>query len=139
MSLLASHPLHALHASRLVTLDPALDGLGVLEDALIAWDDFGALTYVGPYAAAPESLRAGASPVSLVTPGLVDAHTHLAYAGSRHDEYALRLQGAGYEELQAAGGGILSSARAVAAARSEERRVGKECSQQCRSRWSPYH
>ena len=115
-----SHPLHALHASRLVTLDPALDGLGVLEDALIAWDDFGALTYVGPHAAAPEALRAGAKPVSLVTPGLVDAHTHLAYAGSRHDEYALRLQGAGYEELQAAGGGILSSARAVAAATEDQ-------------------
>jgi imidazolonepropionase len=103
--------LTALHAARLVTLDPMREGLGVLEDAALAWDELGVLAYVGPAAQSPAVPTRHAT---LVTPGLVDAHTHLAYAGSRHDEYALRLQGAGYEELQAAGGGILSSARAVA-------------------------
>lgn len=107
-------PLRALRAARLLTLDPSHDGLGVLEDAVVAWDEFGAIEYVGPADAAPAGLTPRSVP--LITPGLVDAHTHLAYAGSRHDEYALRLQGAGYEELQAAGGGILSSARAVAEA-----------------------
>lgn len=109
--------LSALHATRLVTLDPKRQGLGVLEDAAVVWDAFGTLTYVGPLASSPVAPTRHAT---LVTPGLVDAHTHLAYAGSRHDEYALRLQGAGYEELQAAGGGILSSARAVAACTEDE-------------------
>lgn len=110
--------LRALHAARVVTLDPNREALGVLEDAVLAWDDFGALCYVGPADGAPRGLDARNVP--LITPGLVDAHTHLAYAGSRHDEYTLRLQGAGYEELQAAGGGILSSARAVAASSQQD-------------------
>ncbi len=51
----------------------------------------------------------------VLTPGLVDAHTHAAFVGSRHDEYALRMAGAGYEEIARAGGGIVSSMRAVRA------------------------
>ncbi len=49
-------------------------------------------------------------------PGLVDCHTHPAFAGDRVDEFALRARGASYEELQAAGGGILSTVRATRAA-----------------------
>src|SRR5690606_3633604 len=49
----------------------------------------------------------------LATPGLVDCHTHLVFAGDRATEFELRLQGAGYEEIARAGGGILSSVRAV--------------------------
>ncbi|MBA3365591.1 MAG: imidazolonepropionase [Actinobacteria bacterium] len=49
-------------------------------------------------------------------PGLVDCHTHLCFAGDRVDEFALRAGGAGYEELHAAGGGILSTVRATRAA-----------------------
>jgi imidazolonepropionase len=55
-------------------------------------------------------------PGALITPGLVDAHTHAAWVGSRHEEYALRLSGAGYEQIAAAGGGIRSTMRAVAQA-----------------------
>jgi imidazolonepropionase len=47
----------------------------------------------------------------LVTPGLVDAHTHLVFAGQRHLEFALRLAGASYLEILAAGGGILNTVR----------------------------
>ncbi len=51
-----------------------------------------------------------------VTPGLVDAHTHLLFAGSREDEVAKRARGATYLEILAAGGGILSTVRATRAA-----------------------
>ena len=49
-------------------------------------------------------------------PGLVDCHTHPAFAGDRVDEFSLRAGGASYEELHAAGGGILSTVRATRAA-----------------------
>jgi len=52
-------------------------------------------------------------------PGLVDCHTHAAFAGDRVDEFALRAGGAGYEELHAAGGGILATVRATRAAGAE--------------------
>ena len=53
-------------------------------------------------------------------PGLVDCHTHACFAGDRVDEFDLRAGGAGYEELHAAGGGILSTVRATRAAGEEE-------------------
>src|SRR5690349_22065425 len=49
-------------------------------------------------------------------PGLVDCHTHACFAGDRVDEFSLRAGGATYEELHAAGGGILSTVRATRAA-----------------------
>src|SRR6187401_724247 len=49
-------------------------------------------------------------------PGLVDCHTHAAFGGDRVDEFSLRAGGASYEELHAAGGGILSTVRATRAA-----------------------
>ena len=52
-------------------------------------------------------------------PGLVDCHTHACFAGDRVDEFALRAAGATYEELHAAGGGILSTVRATRAAGEE--------------------
>ena len=51
-----------------------------------------------------------------VTPGLVDCHTHLVFAGTRADEYAERLRGTSYEAIARGGGGILASVRAVRAA-----------------------
>src|SRR5205823_14297074 len=56
-------------------------------------------------------------------PGLVDCHTHAAFAGDRVEEFSLRAAGVGYEELHARGGGILSTVRATRSAgepRSEE-------------------
>jgi imidazolonepropionase len=55
-----------------------------------------------------------------VTPALIDCHTHLVFAGSRADEYAERLRGTSYEQIARAGGGILSSVRAVRAASEEQ-------------------
>ncbi len=56
-------------------------------------------------------------------PGLVDCHTHACFAGDRVDEFALRARGASYEELHAAGGGILSTMRATRAAGEAELRA----------------
>ena len=55
---------------------------------------------------------------ALLTPGLIDCHTHLVHAGDRAREFELRLQGASYEEIARAGGGILSTVQATRAARS---------------------
>ena len=57
---------------------------------------------------------------ALVTPGLVDCHTHLVYGGQRAGEFAMRLAGASYEEVAKAGGGIVSTVRATRAASEEE-------------------
>jgi len=56
-------------------------------------------------------------------PGLVDCHTHPCFLGDRVDEFALRAAGASYEELHAAGGGIISTVRATRAAREDELRA----------------
>lgn len=56
----------------------------------------------------------------LVVPGLVDCHTHLCFGGWRGDEFALRLAGANYQEIAAAGGGILSTVRATRGASREK-------------------
>jgi imidazolonepropionase len=59
-------------------------------------------------------------------PGLVDCHTHAAFGGDRVDEFSLRAGGAGYEELHARGGGILSTVRATRAAGEDGLRVAVE-------------
>ena len=102
----------------LATLDAA-DGYGLVEDGALGWKD-GTLTYVGPRNALPGNPDTIADEVieadGLVTPGLVDCHTHAVFAGDRAAEFELRLQGARYEDVARAGGGILSTVRAVRAA-----------------------
>ncbi len=56
----------------------------------------------------------------LITPGLIDCHTHLVHAGNRAHEFELRLQGATYEEVARAGGGIVSSVRNLRAASEDD-------------------
>ncbi|SFP18945.1 imidazolonepropionase [Variovorax sp. OK605] len=76
----------------------------------------GAIRWVGARSALPAEF-AGLAPHdgggALVTPGLVDCHTHLVYGGQRANEFAMRLAGATYEEVAKAGGGIVSSVRAT--------------------------
>jgi imidazolonepropionase len=78
------------------------------------------LTFVGPAAALPGESTALARELvdaeGMITPGLVDCHTHVVFAGDRAGEFELRLQGASYEAIARAGGGILSTVRAVRAA-----------------------
>jgi imidazolonepropionase len=78
----------------------------------------GRIAWVGPAAAlpgAPEKLAREVHDLGgrWVTPGLVDCHTHLVYAGDRAREFELRLQGASYEEIARAGGGIVSTVAAT--------------------------
>ena len=109
-------------AKRIVTADPARitrdNPLGVIEDGVVVYDER-SISWVGPRASA------GNVPIvdhgdCVVTPGLVDAHTHAAWVGSRHGEYALRMSGGDYRAIAAAGGGILASYRAVEAATEDE-------------------
>jgi imidazolonepropionase len=79
----------------------------------------GQLCWVGEECALPAGLQADSEHDlggALVTPGLVDCHTHLVYGGQRAREFELRLQGASYEEIARAGGGIRSTVAATRAA-----------------------
>jgi imidazolonepropionase len=82
------------------------------------------IAYAGPRAALPAAwVELCAAPVAqarLITPGLIDAHTHLVFAGSRADEYEQRLAGASYADIAARGGGIAASVRATRAASEDE-------------------
>jgi imidazolonepropionase len=105
-----------LTGASLATLDAAR-GYGEIEDGALAWKD-GVLRFVGPRSALPEAAAALAHEVfdvdgGWVTPGLIDCHTHLVFAGDRAHEFELRLQGASYEDIARAGGGIVSTVRAV--------------------------
>jgi imidazolonepropionase len=102
-------------AKRVVTCDPAV---GVVEDAAIVFDGE-QIAYVGSRAAAPPGRLVDVGD-RVVTPGLVDAHTHACWVGSRHAEYAVRMAGGDYRAIAEAGGGIVSTHRAVAAASQEE-------------------
>lgn len=83
------------------------DGAGAVavEDGRIAW--------VGPSAKAPPTDAATDLGGRLVTPALIDCHTHLVYCGNRAVEFEMRLQGASYEEVARAGGGIVSTVSAT--------------------------
>lgn len=118
MSAAESRGLVGVAAKRIVTADPARitpdNPLGVIEDAVVVYDDH-SISWVGPRAAAAQVPIVDYGD-RVITPGLVDAHTHAAWVGSRHDEYAMRMGGADYRAIAAAGGGILSSYRAIQAA-----------------------
>jgi imidazolonepropionase len=107
--------------ARLATL--AGPGLGVVEGGAIAVKD-GRIVYAGPEKEAPSVRFADAETIDCearwITPGLIDCHTHLVYAGDRAREFELRLAGASYEDIARAGGGILSSVRALRAASEDE-------------------
>jgi imidazolonepropionase len=104
--------------ARLATLEPGRPGLGVIERGAVAAKD-GRIAFAGPAAELPAGWDAG-NRVGLdgrwVTPGLIDCHTHLVYAGDRAHEFELRLAGATYEEIARAGGGIVSTVKATRAA-----------------------
>ena len=77
------------------------------------------IVWTGDEAALPSGLQPAAEhdlAGALVTPGLVDCHTHLVYGGQRAAEFELRLQGASYEQIARAGGGIRSTVAATRAA-----------------------
>jgi imidazolonepropionase len=89
------------------------DGLGVIEDGAVAKKD-GRIAWVGRRADLPGSAAVTTRcDGAWITPGLIDCHTHLVFAGDRAREFEMRLDGASYEEIAKAGGGILSTVRAT--------------------------
>jgi imidazolonepropionase len=80
----------------------------------------GTIAYVGPRETAPEDVALVDFGERVITPGLVDAHTHACWVGSRHLEYAMRLAGSDYRDIARAGGGILATHRSVATATEDE-------------------
>lgn len=100
--------------ARLVTLS-APSGWGLIDDGAMVVEN-GTIAWLGRDADLPaarthdQEINLGGA---LVTPGLIDAHTHLVYGGDRAAEFELRLSGASYEEIARAGGGIRSTVRAT--------------------------
>jgi imidazolonepropionase len=102
----------------------AMRDLSIIENGAIHVCD-GVIDWVGPSGDAPaadaQTTIIDASG-KIVLPGLVDSHTHLIFAGSRADEFELRLQGVPYQEIAAQGGGINSTVRRVREASKEQLR-----------------
>ena len=95
------------------------DGYGILDDGAVAVRD-GRIAWVGPRAEAPPASITHDCGGLWLTPGLVDCHTHVVYAGNRSDEWEARLNGATYEDIARAGGGIMSTVRATRAASEDD-------------------
>ncbi len=99
-------------------------GVGLVEDGALAVEN-GAIAWVGPRAALPaapqqlaRTLHSGGG--RLLTPALVDCHTHLVFGGDRSLDFALRAEGASYAAIAAAGGGIRSTVAATRGLSEEE-------------------
>jgi imidazolonepropionase len=111
--------------AHLATMAPGATPWGRIEDgALLVEGDM--LRWVGPESELPRATRGVALDAehdlggALVTPGLIDCHTHLVYGGDRAREFELRLQGASYEDIARAGGGIRSTVAATRATGDDE-------------------
>jgi imidazolonepropionase len=106
----------------IATMDPAVDApFGAIENGAIGIQDgrivrVGRRTELAGYQAKKVEPLGGA----WVTPGLVDCHTHLVFAGDRSGEFEQRLEGASYEEIARAGGGIAATVRATRATSLDE-------------------
>jgi imidazolonepropionase len=109
--------------ARLITLASSREGLGIVERGAVAIEGE-RIVYAGPESEMPSNLRDAGEEADCegrwITPGLIDCHTHLVYAGNRAQEFELRLRGATYEEVARAGGGIVSSVKALRAASEDE-------------------
>ncbi|WCK54542.1 imidazolonepropionase [Aneurinibacillus sp. Ricciae_BoGa-3] len=131
----AGIPLFIRHASQLVTLASGsqqpvtgrqMSELSIIEDGAV-WVEDGLIQAVGTDSELARRYheRLGEAEIldasgKIVTPGLVDPHTHLVYAGSREIEFEMRLNGKTYMEIMRAGGGIHSTTRATRAASEKE-------------------
>ncbi len=115
-----------IHNARVMTCDPARAGLGVIDHGAIAIDNTPEpsriVRWVGVDADRPrgtEEIDAGGR---LVTPGLVDCHTHAIFAGDRAREFAMRADGKTYLDIAAAGGGIAATLGPTRAASNDDLR-----------------
>ncbi|OCP16166.1 imidazolonepropionase [Ensifer sp. LC163] len=101
---------------RLATLRPNQDGLGMVEKGAVAVVD-GRIAFAGAESGLPtdlsRTLEATDCEGRVMTPAFIDCHTHLVHGGNRAREFQMRLEGASYEEIARAGGGIVSSVKAT--------------------------
>jgi imidazolonepropionase len=102
-----------------VTAATMLGGYGLIRDAalLIEGDR---IAWIGPGSDAPSAEETHDFEGRLLTPGLIDAHTHLVFGGNRAAEFEQRLTGASYADIARAGGGILSTVSATRAASEDD-------------------
>jgi imidazolonepropionase len=112
------------HCSAATMQPNALASYGLIEDAALVVDG-AMLRWVGPRSELPAELKAACSQTNdahgaLITPGLIDCHTHLVYGGDRAQEFEARLSGASYEEIARNGGGIASTVQATRGASAQE-------------------
>ncbi len=110
--------------ANLATLRADREGCGEVRDGAIGIED-GRIAWVGPRSALPGEARSLAREIleargAWITPGLIDCHTHLVYGGNRAREFELRLQGASYEVIARAGGGIVATVHATREASEHE-------------------
>jgi imidazolonepropionase len=115
-------PQRLLTNAKLVTLTETGDPYGLIEDGVLAIDGE-TIGYAGPAADLPEAFSGYPNENlngRLVTPGLIDCHTHVVFGGDRAREFEMRLKGASYEEVARAGGGIVSTVQATRSASEDE-------------------
>lgn len=107
--------------ARIATMSAAADGYGEIGQGALAVAD-GSIAWVGPQSELPPGTAEDTRSMSgqWLTPALIDCHTHLVFAGDRAAEFEQRLEGASYEDIAKAGGGILSTVRATRAASADE-------------------
>lgn len=109
--------------ARIATMESGGEPWGVVPGDSIAIRN-GSIAWMGPIARMPSELRGADAELDAeqrwVTPGLVDCHTHLVFGGDRAREFEQRLEGASYEEIARAGGGILSTVQATRSATEQE-------------------
>lgn len=107
-----------IHAATMAKSDEAY---GLIKDASIVVED-DRIAWVGTATTLPDKYKSAAH-ISLggrmVTPGLIDCHSHIVHGGDRAVEFEMRLNGASYEEVARAGGGIVSTVKATRAATEE--------------------
>jgi len=119
----ASAPDRLWRNARLATMVGTAGGLGIVPNGALAVRN-GRIAYAGPQSGLPADLRHASEVIDCegrwITPGLIDCHTHLVHAGDRAREFELRLEGASYEEIARAGGGITSSVTNLRAASEDE-------------------
>ncbi|WP_058279691.1 imidazolonepropionase [Ruegeria atlantica] len=110
-----------LLSTRVATMDDGVEPYGMVQDAALAVDGE-KITWIGPRNALPADYSDWPTVDygdRLITPAPIDAHTHVVFGGNRAVEFEMRLNGASYEEIARAGGGILSTVTATRSASEE--------------------